>query len=262
MASSKSTKSPAFQFYPSDFLGDDRVARMTYTEIGIYTVLLSRAWLAGGLPTDVGEIAKMLKLPPPRFRKLWAGVLSECFTVKNGRLVNPRQEKERQKQADYRRRQSDKANTRWQASGNATALPAHKPRQSRRNALQSSSSTSSTQIPTGSESPQPHPVRDFLALYVELFKARFGVDPVIAKGRDAKIASDVLKRGQSEAYRLLRAFFDSPDPFIQDSGYGLNIFAGQINKLLVGARSVRPVPGDRTVNNEAELRAFIDRRPA
>lgn len=103
----KRTTSPAFQFYASDFLSDDKVARMSFTEVGIYILLLSHAWLGCGLPTNPADVAKMLKMPLPRFRKIWAGVLGECFIREGEKLVNPRQERERQKQLDYRRRQSD-----------------------------------------------------------------------------------------------------------------------------------------------------------
>lgn len=104
---SKRTTSPAYQHYASNFLSDDKVCRMSYTEIGIYQVLLDHSWLARGLPNKTSEIAKMLKLPLARFEKLWAGALSECFVERKGRLVNPRLELEREKQEEYRRRQSD-----------------------------------------------------------------------------------------------------------------------------------------------------------
>jgi uncharacterized protein YdaU (DUF1376 family) len=123
MAPSKRTPSPAYQHYPSDFLSDDKVCRMSYTEIGIYQVLLDHAWLAGGLPTKHGEIAKMLKMNPRRFSKVWAGALSECWIERGGRLVNPRQEKERTKQREYSRRQSDRAAHGWQSRKDAAAMP-------------------------------------------------------------------------------------------------------------------------------------------
>lgn len=107
MASPKSTKSPAYQFYPGDFLKDENVLLMSYTEIGIYQVLLCHAWTNRGLPNDLAAIATMLKFPHKRLTKMWAGPLGKCFVVRGERLVNPRQEQERNKQAEFRRRQSD-----------------------------------------------------------------------------------------------------------------------------------------------------------
>lgn len=79
---------------------------MSLTEIGVYTMLLCHAWLDNGLPTDVAQIARLVKLPVPRFTKMWNGALSECFVEHDGRLVNVRLEEERDKQANYRSRQA------------------------------------------------------------------------------------------------------------------------------------------------------------
>ena len=101
MAKPQSTKFAAFQFYPRDFLTSSKVARMSLIEIGIYITLLCYSWLDSGLPSDVGQLAKLMRMPLPRFRKLWAGVLSECFVPKGTKLVNPRQERQRKELHDY-----------------------------------------------------------------------------------------------------------------------------------------------------------------
>lgn len=120
---SKRTTSPAYQFYPDRFLTDDKVLLMSFMEIGVYQVLLCHAWPHRGLPNDTAEIAKMLKMPHARFKKIWNGAVGKCFVLRGGRYVNPRQEKEREKQIDYRRRQADNAAKGWLSRGNATALP-------------------------------------------------------------------------------------------------------------------------------------------
>ena len=146
MPTSKSTRSPAFQFYPGDFLSSSKVQRMSLTEMGAYLKLLCLNWLDGSLPDDVAILASMVGLKQPQFAKMWAGPLHECFEVRGGRLVNPRLEKERKAQAEFRKKQKDKADIRWDKHrnttiGNATALPERHPRG---NALQSSSSSSSS----------------------------------------------------------------------------------------------------------------------
>lgn len=107
MVSSKSTKSPAFQFYAGDFLSSSRVQRMSLAEVGAYIILLSHNWLSGNLPAEPGELAKLLKLPLARFQKLWMGPLSECFVKRGAHLINLRLEDERRKQIAFRQRQSD-----------------------------------------------------------------------------------------------------------------------------------------------------------
>lgn len=98
-------KSPAFQFYPDDFLGSAAVARMTHAEIGIYLLLLCYDWNEGGLPEDTATLARMVKLSPKAFGKAWESV-GACFPARDGRRFNPRLEKERAKQAEWHAKSS------------------------------------------------------------------------------------------------------------------------------------------------------------
>lgn len=99
-------KVPAFQFYPKDFLSDENVLGMTYTERGIYITLLAVCWLQGSLPPPA-ELPDMLKLAAPRFEKLWHGRLSRCFDPNgDGRLHHKRLDEEREKQAAFRAKQA------------------------------------------------------------------------------------------------------------------------------------------------------------
>jgi uncharacterized protein YdaU (DUF1376 family) len=125
MATPKPTTSPAFQFYPRDFLSSPKVARMSLTEIGIYIKLLSHCWLNNGLPAEVGKLAGMVGMKPKQFERIWSNVLCECFYERGGRLLNERLDEERKKQADYKRRQSDRASVRWEnrRKTHAAALP-------------------------------------------------------------------------------------------------------------------------------------------
>lgn len=107
MAESKATIAPAFQLYPSEFLSSSKVLRMSLTEIGIYTKLLCHCWLDNGLPTDLKKLASMIGMKSGQFERLWPNVLTECFYERDGRLHNNRLDRERKKQRDYKRRQSD-----------------------------------------------------------------------------------------------------------------------------------------------------------
>lgn len=118
-------KSPAFQFYPRDFLTDENVCLMSHTERGIYMTLLCLCWLEQSLPGDVGDLARLVSVPESRFKKMWAGPLSRCFaTREDGRLMQGRLEIEREKQETFRRRQSDKG----KASGIARSSVPVEPR--------------------------------------------------------------------------------------------------------------------------------------
>ena len=123
-SSAKRTPSPAFQFYPGDFFSSGKVDRMSMTERGIYITLMGRYWLDGGLPADAGVLAAMCRMKRKQFERVWTnGPLHECFEECDGQLIQPRLDKERKKQRDYNRRQSDNAAKGWHSRRNATALP-------------------------------------------------------------------------------------------------------------------------------------------
>jgi len=70
-------KPPAFQFYPKDFLTDDKVAPMNLEQIGTYIKLLCYCWLNGGLPNNSEELCDMCG-NPDNWDKIWRKV-SKCF---------------------------------------------------------------------------------------------------------------------------------------------------------------------------------------
>lgn len=102
-------RSPAFQFYPKDFITDERVWRMSLQQRGAYITLLCACWLEQSLPSEIDALAKIVGVPETAFRKFWPGI-QPCFTMRDdGRMVQKRLEMEREKQADYRRRMTDRA---------------------------------------------------------------------------------------------------------------------------------------------------------
>lgn len=94
------TRSPSFQFYPSDWTSGSP-ATMTPDETHVYVWLLCREWTKEGFEFDPIELAKWCRLTPRKFEKAWENV-KKCFVERNGRLYNPRLDRERQKQAEWR----------------------------------------------------------------------------------------------------------------------------------------------------------------
>jgi uncharacterized protein YdaU (DUF1376 family) len=127
-SSSKSSRSPAFQFYPKDYISSTKVRQMSNTERGVYVSLLCYCWLDDGLPTDLPSLARLAEVKLSQFERMWTkGPLHECFYEKNGRFHNERLDRERKAQADFRRKQKERADKRWHPKdgaviGNATAL--------------------------------------------------------------------------------------------------------------------------------------------
>jgi uncharacterized protein YdaU (DUF1376 family) len=158
MPSRQSTKSPAFQFYPRDFLSSAKVDAMSMTERGAYITLLSRCWLDNGLPTNLAVLARMCRMRPTTFAKMWTkGQIASCFYEKSEKYFNERLDDERRKQSDYKRRQTDRAGKRWekQRNGDAVAL---QPPHSTGNALQSSSSSAIASASTKENVSRPQPI--------------------------------------------------------------------------------------------------------
>jgi uncharacterized protein YdaU (DUF1376 family) len=86
----------------------------------VYVWLLCLDWERIGFVYDRKDLARWCRLTPRRFDKAWA-VVQRCFTEREGRLFNPRLDKEREKQAEWRRKSAEGgrhgAATRWGDKG-------------------------------------------------------------------------------------------------------------------------------------------------
>lgn len=87
---------PYFKFYPADWLADRRVRDMSPGARGLYWDLLSLAWDEGGIPVDPTTLANYLRIRPATFARLWAEIEDCWIHGPEGKLVNPRQERERE----------------------------------------------------------------------------------------------------------------------------------------------------------------------
>lgn len=101
----KHRPSPAFQFYPKDWLSNGKVKSMTLEERGAYIDLLAIYWNEGGLPSDPMALSRLLGVPLRTLNRLWKNV-SKCFEVVGPNLSQSRLEIERAKQSAYRDAQS------------------------------------------------------------------------------------------------------------------------------------------------------------
>jgi uncharacterized phage protein (TIGR02220 family) len=95
-------KSPAFQFYPADFLADENVIMMSNQEVGCYIKLLCFCWREGSIPNDLNKIARLCGEDSSAMAQLWQAV-KPCFKETGDRLINPRLDKERVKQGEFRK---------------------------------------------------------------------------------------------------------------------------------------------------------------
>jgi uncharacterized protein YdaU (DUF1376 family) len=103
------TPSPAFQFYPNDWLSSPRITLMTPEQEGAYIRLLAYDWANDGIPDDDAHLATLSRMGEGWF-KGGSRVVRECFgkhPSKEGHLTNARLEKEREKQREWRQKSSD-----------------------------------------------------------------------------------------------------------------------------------------------------------
>ena len=67
-------KSPAFQFYPADFLADGAVQLMNAEEIGVHILLMCYAWRESkdqcSLPNDINKFACWGRVSEKKFKKI------------------------------------------------------------------------------------------------------------------------------------------------------------------------------------------------
>lgn len=96
----RSDRSPAFQFYPADFLSDIHVATMSLAERGAYITLICYCWNEGHLDANETRLARLCGVGLSEWRKLWEA-LAPCFDESNGLLTHARLNHEREKQAEF-----------------------------------------------------------------------------------------------------------------------------------------------------------------
>lgn len=125
--------SPAFQFYPGEYLADKNTIPMTAEETGAYCLLMWVSWEQDGLPDDMEELADIARLPVEKFEPIWRRRIKKCFAwdEKKNVFFHPRHLKEIKKQKLWKKEKSaiglKGAETRWgkKTSGHAKAMPRH-----------------------------------------------------------------------------------------------------------------------------------------
>jgi hypothetical protein len=89
---------PYYRWYPADAEIDEKYASMTDAELGFYHRCLNKSWTNYGLPADLDALAAMMRVKRSYLDRVWVNV-GKCFTptdTVHQRLVNPRQEEERE----------------------------------------------------------------------------------------------------------------------------------------------------------------------
>lgn len=122
----KRPKSPAYQWYPKDYMTDPEVIAMTLAQEGAYRRLLDVCWLENGLPTEPAILWRLAKADSEAdfVRDLWP-IVSRKFQERDGKLHHSRLDGERKKQRKNSRIRKMAAKARWdkmQMHADANAL--------------------------------------------------------------------------------------------------------------------------------------------
>jgi hypothetical protein len=92
------TKRPAFQFYPGDWLGSQRVSLLTLEEEGAYLRLLASCWQHGSIPSAPDMIARLIGKGASTTLATTLATMFQPHPFNPALLVHDRLEKEREKQ--------------------------------------------------------------------------------------------------------------------------------------------------------------------
>ncbi len=98
-------KSPAFQFYPNDFVSG-APAFMKPLETHVYVWLLCLEWSRAGFAYDETDLSSWCRITPSQFRQAWPKV-SASFVERDGKFYNARLDSEREKQRAYADRMAE-----------------------------------------------------------------------------------------------------------------------------------------------------------
>lgn len=144
-------RSPAFQFYPQDFLVG--TADMSAEEIGGYIRLLCYQWAKGELIDDNRKLMQMSGIFDLNTLKI---IKMKFIRQENGTIVNLKLKSVAEEQDKYRENQRKKASKRWESKNDAVALPKDIPEEcpspSSSPSSLSSSSPSSSNLVIGEKS--------------------------------------------------------------------------------------------------------------
>jgi len=101
-------KPPAFQFYPKDWLADEKVKLMLLSERGAYITLLAHCWNEGSIPDDIGMCSALCDCEFSEMESIWPTVRARFLKSKrNGRLTHKRLELEKKEQKRKRMERSE-----------------------------------------------------------------------------------------------------------------------------------------------------------
>lgn len=232
-------KSPAFQFYPKDWLSDPNVIAMTAIERGAYIQLLATMWISDGchLKDDPEYLARVAQVD-----KVVITSLYPCFKVVKGWLRHKRLDQERQKQQEYRTKCSEAGKkgmqSRWEGQNlNQKTKGRYKVAITSDNSSSSSSSSSSITTNTKEEGTSPKgsdsPKRQLTDLWCLRYKETFNAPYMFQGAKDGKAADSLtsLQLPPQEIIEIALKAWRNSGGFWSKQASSLAGFASKFNEI-------------------------------
>ena len=253
-------KSPAFQFYPNDYLSDTNVMLMTAEQEGHYIRLLCICWKDGSIPADWDKLKHFLKLNSVQTEKNSVQIVLNCFSEMcsdSTKLIHKRLEMEREKQEINRKNKSKAGKKSQQIQRdkrvNSVATDVERAVETELNSSVSISSSISSSTSVERDSPSPRrrvepdldptekpDVSPCITYYRFIFEKKFNKIPQVKELRDTKILVPIVQdRGIEETNKLIEGLLEiDDDPFIAKNGYQLYLLPNAINRILIGKKAI------------------------
>lgn len=283
----RNPKSPSFQFYPGDFLADPKVQAMTAAEIGAYMLLLCAQWMDGPLPDDHKFLARVSRMTTGEFDLAWLAV-GRCFKPDpDGRLSNPRLERERTNLEAFKAKCREDGAKGWaereQKRREARATPVATPPGPLQGPLPPVSRIPDpVSLPENTRASRPPPsapdipvpakalkVRkpptdrhaEFVAWWSEVFERVVGSKYGFQGGKDGAHVKRILERAEPpEVQRRAMILLTSPPGWIAAGGIDLGTLDSQWNKLasaghVQAATGAKQIALDNAMNGNGHVPA-------
>jgi hypothetical protein len=108
-----------------------------------------------------------------------------------------------------------------------------------------------------------HPIRDLLSFYDMQYQKHLGDRAPINGAKDSAIIKKLMDTYPEDKIRLyLAAFFECPDPFIQQSGYTIGVFRACLGKIIQFANKRGPVKSPLSEAVADPMRAWLEQKKA
>ena len=122
------------------------IAIMSLEEFGAYWKLVSYVWLEGSLPNDEKQLAKLLRVTPKKFGKLWSA-MEKLFKIEGDKLTHPELDETRKRQMEWREKSAEggRKSARVRSKGSLTLVQSNdEPNANQNSTLHTASASSSS----------------------------------------------------------------------------------------------------------------------